>query len=299
MLSPYGNKCITIIWRCQEFLCYNICMEVRRVAALLLIMLGCFFAGFVSRQPYQRSYPKNSHSAEESRQGLGSDSKNEASEHSKESDSDTPEWYATFKRPELPLVMLGVFTLLIIGWQSYETRRSAKAAQDGIELMISKERARLTVDLEDFKLTTQDGIYQIKFKINILGTTPAFIADAQCACGEFPLAYTEEPEIMDMAMIDIQSYPFFPKVIPPNSVPVEAYSFLFINENADTMLNEIKNDRLFVIVRGFIKYKDVFERPRETRFRYAWKYWWAAPIGSDERPGAWEKCGPEDQNTQA
>jgi hypothetical protein len=37
MLSPNGNKCITIIWRCQEFLCYIIVVDlIERIRGLLL-----------------------------------------------------------------------------------------------------------------------------------------------------------------------------------------------------------------------------------------------------------------------
>ena len=64
------------------------------------------------------------------------------------------------------------------------------------------------------------------------------------------------------------------------------------------IVNEIKLDRAFVTVWGFIKYKDVFDRDRETRFRRAWKFSDAIPIGVSHRPGKWEKCGSAEDNKE-
>ena len=64
------------------------------------------------------------------------------------------------------------------------------------------------------------------------------------------------------------------------------------------MLSEVEADRLFIVVRGFIKYRDVFDRERETRFRYVWKYSLLSAKDNPGRYGTWEKCGPGEQNAE-
>jgi hypothetical protein len=60
------------------------------------------------------------------------------------------------------------------------------------------------------------------------------------------------------------------------------------------LVPEIKASRMFVGVRGFIKYRDVFDTDRETSFRYVWKYPSADEIGD----GSWEKCGAKEENQE-
>lgn len=48
-------------------------------------------------------------------------------------DPDTPPWYTTFKQPDGMLVIVGIVTCFVIGWQSCETRRAAKATQKSAE----------------------------------------------------------------------------------------------------------------------------------------------------------------------
>ena len=88
-----------------------------------------------------------------------------------------------------------------------------------------------------------------------------------------------------------------PKVIPPDSPPINEFALLsFGTQGVDAIISEIKNNRFFVGIRGFIKYKDVFDRERETRFRYVWKYSMYEASLSDF--GNWEKCGQEDENRE-
>jgi hypothetical protein len=49
---------------------------------------------------------------------------------SKATENKPPEWYES---PEWTLVIVGCITFLIIGWQSYETRRSADAGKEASE----------------------------------------------------------------------------------------------------------------------------------------------------------------------
>ncbi len=58
------------------------------------------------------------------------------------SDAESPNWYAS---PEWWLFIIGVPTLLVFGWQAFETRRAAEATRDSVDLMERQaEEARRT-----------------------------------------------------------------------------------------------------------------------------------------------------------
>ena len=59
--------------------------------------------------------------------------------------SDAPKWYATFEEPDGMLVIVGLITCVVIGWQSVETRKAASAAFAQIQMTKAKERARLEI----------------------------------------------------------------------------------------------------------------------------------------------------------
>lgn len=168
---------------------------------------------------------------------------------------------------------------------------NAKAAFENIEMFISKERARLRVELDDLKLELEfDKVYIVKFKVLIHGATAAFITDARCVASWMPPANIDDPDVPIMYEMRV------PNSIAPNSDPIE--DFTIWEDRSGDMVSEIKLDRAFVTVWGFIKYKDVFDRDRETRFRRAWKFSGPIPIGVSHRPGKWEKCGSEEDNKE-
>jgi hypothetical protein len=167
---------------------------------------------------------------------------------------------------------------------------AANAAKDNIELLISKERARLVVDLDDLELSPHRGIYEVRFKVSILGTTPAFIVDTKCAAYVVPEEWVAHEETSDRIMLALRS---IPSTIPINSQPIEEFAILFLanEENSTAIIAEVEARRLFVGIRGVIVYKDVFDRERKTPFRYVWRPSLISGIG-----GEWMKCGTPEEN---
>jgi len=278
---------------------------VSRIAGFVLVAFAIFIAGFVAGQPNERAHTTNTKAQAESPQRPTSNSVNDRTEKTTAPNDDSPKWYAALKRPEWWLVLVAFLTLAVIAWQAWETRRaveigrdSASATNKNLELFISKERARLKIGMRPLDLAADKTNHTVDFTVTSYGATPAFIVEAKCGAGEWPLHAIDDPYLMDMAMTNIYAYPSFPTSISPNAKPIESYSFLFLDDARDLMLPEVKADRLFVVVRGFIKYRDVFDRERETRFRYVWKYSWLSAKDSPDRYGTWEKCGPEDQNSE-
>jgi hypothetical protein len=232
----------------------------------------------------------------------------------------------------IALVGVGILTLIVIGWQAVATRRAARATQisteaiqkqiavmerqtkatedaataakntaestkQSLEMMISKERARLRIDLKKLSLSPRSySVYTVDFTVAIDGPTAAYIDETGCAAFVLPLANIGSAGVSDAVITSLSS---LPKVISPNSSPLEQFAiFILGDRDANIKISEIRNERLFVGIRGFIKYKDVFDRNRETRFRYVWKFSNLPSLPGTERVGSWEKCGSEDENRE-
>ena len=236
------------------------------------------------------------------------------------------------------LVAVGFITAIFIGWQALETRRAAqaaansvgeirrqadimesqkgvleqsvRAAQDNaiaakegaeatnknVEMFISKERARVRITLKPLNLTTpQFGVYVVEFNVTNCGPSTAFIANSGCVAYYGPGQYVETDKEMGAAIIfPIHS---MPGEMVPNSPPVEAFTILFsVGDN--TVLTEIKEGRFSVGLRGSIKYRDVFERDRETAFRCIWRLSPIRDVIGEPFSGEWIKCGSAEENKE-
>src|SRR5580704_310977 len=104
-------------------------MEWRRALAGVFLLLVSFFAGFITRSPVTNS----------------------------------DAWYTSFKRPDRMLVVVGIITFIIIGWQSSETRRSAKVTAASAKSFINKDvlGSRLPSFLCASNLATDAGIVRL------------------------------------------------------------------------------------------------------------------------------------------
>jgi hypothetical protein len=97
---------------------------------------------------------------------------NETSSPDKEtSKAEPPHWYAS---PEWWLCILGVPTLIIIGWQANETRKAAGAALLNAQSVLDSERAWLTAEVLNFEQPQpKSNMIWIEVAINNRGKTPA------------------------------------------------------------------------------------------------------------------------------
>jgi hypothetical protein len=247
-------------------------------------------------------------------------------------DEKTPAGDASTKWPEWGLFGVGVITLGVIAFQAYWTRRAAEATQiaaegtnnsvievrkqvalmerqteatekaataarDSVETVINKERARVRINLKELSLMPrQASIYFVEFTVTVDGYTPAYITETRYVADTYPLQVIGEPDNGIAAFLPFHN---FPEVIPPNTEPIEQEGiFHYTADDAADTMQEIKLDRLFVEIRGVIKYKDVFARERETCFRKVWRFNRVIPPGHPLRSGEWEKCGSEEDNRE-
>jgi hypothetical protein len=175
---------------------------------------------------------------------------------------------------------------------------NANTAKKNIEIFISKERARLRVEMKPLVLPLKpDPAYTVNFTVCIYGPTAAFITESLCVAYVYPLQVIDDPKLAVKVMFPIHQ---LPAVIPANSPPLDCYAFLSLNSSAEQLLiPEVKARRLFVGIRGFIKYKDVFGTEQVTAFRYVWKYAEGMyGLGEEQDYGDWVKGGKPEENQE-
>ena len=175
-------------------------------------------------------------------------------------------------------------------------KESADATRESVEMFISKERARLRIDLKPLVLPPKpEPAYTVDFTVSIHGPTAAFINESSCVAYIFPWEVVDEPELGVAIMFAIHP---LPSVIPANSPPLDCYAFLSLNSSDKVLIDEAKAGRSFIGIRGFIKYKDVFDRERITAFRYIWKYAEAMHGLGEEEDGDWVQRGKPEENQE-
>lgn len=164
---------------------------------------------------------------------------------------------------------------------------SAAAARESVELMVSKERARLRVELQPFYLNF-DAPSPARFQIQHQGSTDAFVLDSRAS------VYVSDSREPDRTVQSGRPVPL-PSVIGAQNPVVVAEDVLhpFTEEEIDR-IRELKS---FVHFTGSVRYKDVFEGEHETRFNRVWSI---ANMGNlnGEPFTYWEHCGSVDENKE-
>ncbi|MGA2904906.1 MAG: hypothetical protein ABSD98_13805 [Candidatus Korobacteraceae bacterium] len=257
----------------------------------------CIIAAIMTTEPQNSATLRQNNSQA---QAYGSVPTAETPEHdrkarddSEKTGSNSPRWYTPLERPEWDAVIVAVGALLVIGWQSWETRKAAQATEKNTELYINRERARLRIDMKPLVLPAETDFTfnTVDFTVSVYGQTDAFITDSLCVAYIFPWELVNNPELGDRVMFPIHS---LPSVVGANGHPVDCSVLLGPKGGPDnTRIDEAKARRMFVGMRGFIKYKDVFDRERETAFRYVWRY---SEVVEDY--GQWEKSGNPEENRE-
>lgn len=193
--------------------------------------------------------------------------------------------YATFR------------TLATIREQTGAIANSARAATAEVELVVNKERAllRVTVKRLDLIPKNEAGVSTVDFSVYNHGATVALISGSGIAAGFLPTANVSDPDIWDRITFPI---PLLPKEIVPAS-PVESFSVLELLKNCD-LATEMRSGGITPVLRGFIRYKDVFGKEHRTSFRYYWRVddVIASVLNTTIPYGEWVPCGPAEDNEE-
>jgi hypothetical protein len=139
---------------------------------------------------------------------------------------------------------------------------SATTNRRNIELLINRERPRITIDAPDKAPTLNpDGVSVIPYKIECLCPTAAFIEDAQAeGCIEEGL---------------IPKFPFYIPVTLPNTIAqttvFERHSLILEHITTEQM-QRVKAKSAFVRFHGFIKYRGVHLLESEPSYIFPFDY---------------------------
>jgi hypothetical protein len=152
-------------------------------------------------------------------------------------------------------------------------KEGAEATKRNIEMQISKERARITVDKpEKLSLGGSKPFGEVHYKIHIWAPTLAIIVEAQV------WAYASEshdPSQWFKKSMEITSK-------DTRETTVISRRVLLLDLVDDELIRLINSKKRFVHFYGFIKYHDAFQSekdiPHETTFSYTWE------VGTDVEP---------------
>ena len=170
--------------------------------------------------------------------------------------------------------------------------KSAETARQNIEMVISRERAHLRVEVMPLEWPLQPGPAKLKYKVALHGATEAYITSS-CARAEI-MDSLEPPD-------DAKWWPAMsiPQVISPNNRVLEGtVEGIFPKMNLEQPdIEAIDAGKKFIHFRGFIRYEDVFGTERSTRFRRVWELSKVRnPDGT--RPAHWGKRGSPKDNSE-
>jgi hypothetical protein len=180
---------------------------------------------------------------------------------------------------------------------------AAGAAHKNIELVISKERARLRLELlpfewELFKASNASNIFElwaklgIAYRVSFHGFTPAFVS------GSLILARaTKEKEFFSEPAREIGNVMRLPEIISSSTRLDEGRTSPLFSSSALKPLEpgeieELQSSKLFVHVFGCINYEDAFGFRRQTAFHFRWSQFVEGDVGN----GMWVKSGPAEDN---
>jgi hypothetical protein len=175
-------------------------------------------------------------------------------------------WYKLVTWPEGIATWAVILTLGAIVWQSWETKKAAQAARDGVELQINKERARVRIIVNDPILSPNNA--GVHWTLENYGTTYAFIHVALIR-----LVLTSEREIVS-DYSKCKSVFIGKSIKPDTKLPLLALTQLEPSGLTANQIMEITKGTLFVHFYGFVKYQDLFDHRWRRRIHLRWGPHW-------------------------
>jgi hypothetical protein len=176
--------------------------------------------------------------------------------------------------------------------QAKATEEAARAATKTIDIMVSKERARIQVEPGTVEIYPPDHplpLDRVAYRVRCHGTTPATITEtkvwAQISDSENPHRGGSYNSI------------YIPSVFIPTAEGVSGQTpLIYADElafNRADVREKVHTKQMLVHFSGQIRYKDIFDK----RWMYTFRYIYVPnPVAGTQ--GAWVKHGPPNDNTE-
>lgn len=193
-------------------------------------------------------------------------------------DADPPRWYTPLERPDWWLVIVAALTGGVVGWQSFATAKSAKAAKKNIDLVISQNQPRLAVSFEwngfvppsEWALEP-DPRLTIAFSISVTNQGRGDAFDVKTFAAVVVKEDREFPLIK--SALQIPDFPIFLKA-QGEEVKFEVPHGPRFPTVGD--IEDIRAETTFMHLFGYIAYTDTFGMGQCHPFRWVWKnFEWA------------------------
>lgn len=198
-----------------------------------------------------------------------------------------------WSKPDWWVLVVASLTCGVVGWQSYETMRAAKGAEEAAtatrentEMQIRQARAHLRVSISASQLATATAS-PISLRIKLYGPTPAFLLDFRARLylteNRRPLPFPEEKQDWTLWM---------PEVMTPEKPDAEARG-IFRRFTQEELLR-LGHLEFWLHCDGVLRYKDVFGHEHHTKFSQFY-----SPVMGDVEllyEGTWLKSRSDDAN---
>ncbi len=199
--------------------------------------------------------------------------------------------YATWGGSVL-LLLVGVVGVVLANRTLRAIEIQAKEMSRQNQNQISKERAKLRVELERFSGEPYDPIgFVVNAKVSIFGVTEAIIEKT---------AFVAQIVKADQSKWGADWFPEMPgvpKVIPPGSNPINTHTFLQRPVSVlagDEGIGDVLSGASIVYCTGEIHYTDVFNGRWVFRFSKRHKFHFRSD--GEILVGYWEDCGQQEEN---
>lgn len=197
------------------------------------------------------------------------------------------------------LVIVGSVTCLVIGWQSWETRKAGQGAQRAadaafaqIDLMVERQRAKLRIKLDEFQpVKDEHETYWVKGHVSIYGSTEAFIERTEI------YASIGAAGIFNPLQEWLWGIHHVPAVIRSTAEPIPIKVMVMAADGpaTDSEFLSVREAKEFVYVMAKIEFADTFGRKWVLRMRQRFGFIWS-DVESPGSGGSWEDSGPASDN---
>lgn len=169
-------------------------------------------------------------------------------------------------------IRLAYGTLKAVERQTKATEDAANAAKKSVDIIVSKERARIQIEMKGAPVICGPDdaipINELKYIVRCHGTTPASILDTHA------WAVVSDSDISSEHLMIDEFYPamLVPSIVTPTNEGIEITASLVgdsLTQGIDIADLVGKGD-LFVQFYGYVKYADVFGGTWIYGFKYRW-----------------------------
>jgi hypothetical protein len=249
------------------FLGYNY-----RIMVKCLVII-CLFAVSVAGKPQDAGNNKNCISGDKPPASTTTYSYNAnccTKQASQQADKQPSRWYTPFERPDWWLVVIAAFTGGVIGWQSWETRKSANAALKSAKAQMDADRAWVTsnaIGNPIQPLNTPRYTPGVVYLIEVTGNSPVIIIRERFRCRIVPVVDGTNP--VEPLLEEIPTFKseegMFPDTVRPAgnkyNIPVNLES----GPITQSQWSDLQDGKTVLCAYGCIEYEDAFRRPHHTR----------------------------------